>query len=1207
MSSIFISYSRKDIRFAERIVQALARNKLDTWIDWKSIPKGEDWEQEIYRGIEEAEAFVFLISPDSVQSEMCSKEIAHAARNNKRVIPIVIRDAVVKNFVDEISKKEISRRNWIFCRAEQDNFNQAIDQTLETIRTDYDWLRYHTSLQVKALEWERNHLENSFLLRGKELLHAEQQLTANISKEPYPTELQHTYTRKSRQVTDKQRKTIRSIVAGVTLVMLMLAIYGFFQQSLARERAKIAVARRLVAEAQSMYRMEPWQQMTTLLLAIQSMRLSPSPEAAELLQYNMLAHPIASMDHGKGVAAVAFSPDGKYVVSGGEDGTARVWEADTGKEIARMTHDDDRFEVVFSVAFSADGKYVVSGSIYYDIIVWEAATGREIRRIINHGEMTSVALSPDGNYVASGNTDDTARVWEVTTGKEVARMTYGGDVLAVAFSPDGQYVVSSGCEKYDISNICTEGTARVWEASTGKEITRMIYDGHVTSLAFSPDGQYVLLGFRDGMASLWDASTGKETVGIAHDAAVTSAVFSPDGKYVVSGSWDNTARVWEAATGKEVSRITHEDVVTSVAFSPDGRYVVSGSRDYTARVWEAITGKEIVRMIHGLQVGSVAFSPDSRYVVSGSWEARVWEVAPGKQIIGISHDDVITSVAFSPDSKYVVSGSWDNTARVWEAATGKEIARLTHDSNILSTAFSPDSKYVVSGSADETVRVWEAATGKEIARMIHDDVVTSAVFSPNGKYVVSGSTDDSVRFWEVATGKEIARMAHDGDVTSAVFSPDGKYVVSGSWDGTARVWEAATGKEVTRITHAFDHNIVTSVAFSPNGKYVVSADTQWGSYVSEAATGKEITRIYDLDVTSVALSPDGKYGVSGSVSGGVNVWEVATGKDIAYMTHDDDVSAVAFSPDGKYVVSGSCGVLNRISGCTPGSARVWEAATGHEIARVTYNDGVTSVAFSPDGKYVVSGSKDGTAHVWIYRPEDLIADACSRVTKNLTLPEWEEYTGHELPYQAACPELSSPGLILIENVYYYYILTSVWATMFYLISGWLVYRRSFLHLDSSPPAKNSALTWKRFAVAATHGGLLLLVITSGIVMINDVSAGFSPLAVYLPLLLIPAGLWAGAAYSHFTRFESGQLTRMKRILLGGVAGFFSASITSILFALVFDVFLNEDIVFDTDWFLTALEDSGVAGRIGGLLSALGALIYINGFQGRIMKSKARSE
>lgn len=188
MSYIFVSYSRKDINFAQKIVNILADNKLDTWIDWKSIPKGEDWEQEIYHGIEGADVFLFLISPDSVTSQMCKKEIAYAVKNGKRILPIVIRDTELKDIHTEISK-----RNWIFCRDGQDDFIKAIEETLKTIHTDYEWLKYHTKLQVKALDWKQTK-DNSRLLRGKELREAKKKLAEiNSEKTPQPTNLQRKF------------------------------------------------------------------------------------------------------------------------------------------------------------------------------------------------------------------------------------------------------------------------------------------------------------------------------------------------------------------------------------------------------------------------------------------------------------------------------------------------------------------------------------------------------------------------------------------------------------------------------------------------------------------------------------------------------------------------------------------------------------------------------------------------------------------------------------------------------------------------------------------------------------------------------------------------------------------------------------------------------------------------------------------------------
>ena len=214
MSHIFISYSRKDIDFAGKIVAALAENDLDTWVDWKSIPKGEDWLKEIYQGIEEAEAFLFLISTDSVMSEPCNLEIAHAVKNGKRILPVFIANVddkevygVTGKFIYKESKEEINRRNFIFCRDENDDFKKAIEQIQTTIHTDYDWLKYHTRLQVKALEWERTE-DKSRLLRGKELREGEEQL-AHGHIEPLSTELQRTYLLNSRKHEERQRRKVR--------------------------------------------------------------------------------------------------------------------------------------------------------------------------------------------------------------------------------------------------------------------------------------------------------------------------------------------------------------------------------------------------------------------------------------------------------------------------------------------------------------------------------------------------------------------------------------------------------------------------------------------------------------------------------------------------------------------------------------------------------------------------------------------------------------------------------------------------------------------------------------------------------------------------------------------------------------------------------------------------------------------------------------
>lgn len=205
MNQIFISYSRKDVEFARQLTESFAAQNMESWVDWEDIPPSVDWIKEIEKGIEETDFFVFIVSPDSIRSDACAQEVAHAILNGKRIVPVVARDVDVKEV-----PPTISHLNWSFFSRPQDKYEDVFEKLLTAIRTDYGWVQTHARLQVKALDWERNNHEDSFLLRGKDLADAEAQLMVNGEKNPRSTELQRQYIVKSAEAEKKQIESQRA-------------------------------------------------------------------------------------------------------------------------------------------------------------------------------------------------------------------------------------------------------------------------------------------------------------------------------------------------------------------------------------------------------------------------------------------------------------------------------------------------------------------------------------------------------------------------------------------------------------------------------------------------------------------------------------------------------------------------------------------------------------------------------------------------------------------------------------------------------------------------------------------------------------------------------------------------------------------------------------------------------------------------------------
>jgi WD40 repeat protein/serine/threonine protein kinase len=518
-----------------------------------------------------------------------------------------------------------------------------------------------------------------------------------------------------------------------------------------------------------------------------------------------------------GILSAAFSPDGQRVAVSGWDDTAKVWEAATGKELVTLKGHHIQ---VWAVAFSRDGQRLVTGGDKA-IKVWDATTGKEVLSLKTSGGVPSVTFSPDGRRLVTGSWGRAAQVWDAVTGQEQLTLNgHAGAVRSVAISPDGQRVVTGSYDQ----------TAKVWDAVTGQELlTLRGHSGEIPSVAYSPDGRRIVTGSHDQTAKVWDAVTGQELLTLkGHTRFVRAVAFSPDGRRIVTGSADNTTKIWDADLSQELTLRGHRGHVRAVAFSKDGQRIITGSFDGTVKVWEALSGKEVQSLEgHGAQIRALALSPDGQRIVTGGSDgtAKLWETTTGKQFATLQgHDNWINSVAYSHDGQRIVTSSHDQTARVWDARSGQELLVFKgHSDAVIFAAFSPDGQRVATASADRTAKVWDTTTGQErLTFKGHSDAVLTAAFSPDGQTLVTGSGDFTTRLWDAGNGRNLFTLkGHSADVISAAFSQNGQRIVTGSWDATAKVWDTKSGKELLSLG---GHSAgILSVAFSPDDQRLVSA------------------------------------------------------------------------------------------------------------------------------------------------------------------------------------------------------------------------------------------------------------------------------------------------------------------------------------------------------------------------------------------------
>jgi WD40 repeat protein len=696
--------------------------------------------------------------------------------------------------------------------------------------------------------------------------------------------------------------------------------------------------------------------------------------------------------HKEAVYAVAFSPDGKFLLTGSGDPAVKIWTAE-GKELKSFAGPNAHTKLVVALAVSPDGSQFATGGADNTAKVWDFPTDKHLREFDQGGPATAVAASADGARLAGGGKDGKVKIWNTTENKLLHEISaHTAAVTGLGFSPNGQILVS----------VSSDSTMRFLNVADGKTLAHFAaHAGPVTGVSYSPGGNAVYTTGDDGTLKFWSLPpVATRSLAAALKEPITALTLTPDGGQIVAASGKSVrlANLANGATVKDLEGASAD--ITAVAASPGSAHVAAATSDRRVVVWENKTGTILTQPVaHGGAVNAAAFNAGGTQLATVGKDGmlRLWAMPPVAPR-SLTQPEAVRAAVLSSDGKRLATGSADKMVRLYQVGNLKMPERQLsgHTAAVNAVALSSDNTRAASGGDDEVIRFWGLAKGDQLGQIgAHSGPITSLVFA--GNQVLSSSADGSVKLFAapVAAGKNA--FAHADAVTAAALSPDGTRLLTGCADKQVRIWNLSTGQVERSYTGPAMG--VLCVAYSPAGNRIAAGSADKTLFVWESATAKEVRKLTGLPaaVQSVALSPDAKHVAGGLADGSVRLYDLITGKEVSsFAAHKKEVTALLFTAKGDQLISADTGglVQARVIAPKAGAVTEWKhgggvlslalnkdntriavggddkvvkvhvLATGKEESSITTPAEVRGLSFSPDGKRLAVAGGDGKARIY---------------------------------------------------------------------------------------------------------------------------------------------------------------------------------------------------------------------------------------------------
>jgi len=612
------------------------------------------------------------------------------------------------------------------------------------------------------------------------------------------------------------------------------------------------------------------------------------------------------------------------------------------------------------VLWVARGTRLVTSGAADGLSVWNAVTGARLHALLDGGAttITCLALAPNGRLVASGGDDGRVLLWDIDTPALVRVLPGHADkVEEVALSPDGRLVASASAD----------GSVRVSRVDDGVPVHRLFgHAGAAKSVSFSYDGRYLASSGTDTRVVVWDVRSGQQRFVLRSPDEISCIKFDDQGRYLAVATRSGKVQMWDAATRTLRRTLSgHDNVVVSLRFAPGSQRLATASFDGTARVWDVRTGNQMAVIRDEDKLPPSAKSSSG---LKGSW---------------------FGSVSFGADGTTLVTAGYDGTARLWALPDKVEASAIpAHDQGIRGMSFSHEGRFLATASYDGSAAVWRSESHELVFRARSEiGPVKSVAFDPTNENVIATAERRGVGLWDVAKQTRLDLLPVDrGPTNDVTFSPDGKrlYAVAGN---QGYVFDVQRRKLIRALEG--EHSAeVFAVAVGQQGTVVATAGKDH-KIVLWSASGDKVLKTLEghaIGILDLAFMPDGRTLLSGSKDKEVWNWDVVDKKALGVrFGHDDVVFGVAASPEGTLVAT-----------ATHKGVTLWDPRLGRLDPSFPFAEsGAESVAFSPDGRFLVTGGVDGIVRFYPLHANDLFAAAVDRGIRTLTSEECAGYLGRK--------------------------------------------------------------------------------------------------------------------------------------------------------------------------------------------------------------------